>query len=436
MTLAERDHNVVWHPCAQMKDYQRFEPLPVQSACGVYVHLDDGRKLIDAYSSWWCKNLGHAHPRLMAALKAQIDQFAHVGLPHTTSKNLVEFSEKLTGMTDQLNKVLFASDGSCAVEMALKLSLHARQILGQPHKNKVISLQNAYHGETLFTMAVSDLGIYRDPYASVIPEALVIPDLPYVHSTDDPLWQDASAHWAKIEPWLLKQVDQTTAIIVEPILQAAAGMLIYSADFLQRLANFAKQHHIHLIADEIMTGLGRVGRPFACQYAGIEPDMMCLGKGLTAGVIPLSATLLTDEIYQLFYEDYQRGHNFLHSHTHSGNALAIAVALECLNTMEEEGIYERTLNLQTNMRQHFTEIADQTGRLTNIRGIGGVIAADLTVDSNCRAGFEVYQHAAKLGALLRPLANTIYWCPPLTITQKELSKLAEITSQAIASTNP
>lgn len=421
--LIERDLNIVWHPCAQMKDYQRFKPLHVKSARGVYVELEDGRQLIDAYSSWWCKNLGHGHPRLLTALTKQAKQFEHVGLAHTTSDLLVEFCEKLTGLTRTLKKVMFASDGSCAVEMALKLSLHARQVRGQEEKTNVIALENAYHGETLWAMAVTDLGTYRDPYASVLPETKFIRAIPYVNSVDDPLWKDCSSVWPELEAQLDQYAITSTAIIVEPILQAAAGMRLYSADFLKRIRLWASDNDVHLIADEIMTGLGRVGRPFACEYADIEPDIMCLGKGLTAGVLPLSATMMTDKLYDTFYDDYEQGKNFLHSHTHTGNALAIAVALECLNVLEEEGAYQQAQDLQNKMRACFP--------LGNQRGIGGVIAADLAGNPEDRLGFKCYQKAAELGALLRPLGNTIYWCPPLNVSDRELQKLAGITSNCM-----
>lgn len=423
-TLIERDLNTVWHPCAQMKDYQDFKPLPVRSARGVYVELEDGRRLIDAYSSWWCKNLGHGHPRLMAALSQQAQRFEHVGLAHTTSKLLTEFSEKLTGLTSTLNKVMFASDGSCAIEIALKLSLHSRQVTNQPDKTKIIALENGYHGETLWAMAVTDLGIYRDPYASVLPQTEFLRGIPYVNSIHDPLWRDCSSVWPALEAQLNQYAATATAIIVEPILQAAVGMRLYSADFLQRLRQWSFAHDVHLIADEVMTGLGRVGKPFACDYAGIEPDIMCLGKGLTAGVLPLSATLMTNQLYDLFYHDYKQGKNFLHSHTHTGNALALAVALECLQVLEEEGIYQQALDLQQKMRACFP--------LSNQRGIAGVIAADLMVDPDERIGFKCYQKAAQLGALLRPLGNTIYWCPPLNISEQELYQLADITKAVVS----
>lgn len=430
VTLIERDLNTVWHPCAQMHDYQAFAPLVVRSADGLYVELEDGRRLIDGYASWWCKNLGHRHPRLMQALSAQAARFEHVGLPHTTSELLVHVSERLTGMTQTLKKVLYASDGSCAVEMALKLSLHARQILGQPQKQKIITLENAYHGETLWTMAVSDLGLYRAPYESILPEPFVLRDLPYVSNRNEPLWSDASSVWPQFEAQLAPMAKSASAIIVEPILQGAAGMRLYSADFLARLRTWAAQNDVHFIADEIMTGLGRVGRPFACEYAGIEPDMLCLGKGLTAGVLPLSATLITDTIYDVFYAPYEAGRNFLHSHTHSGNALALAVALECLTVLEEEQICERTQQLEGRMMALLGGI----GGLESLRGIGGVVAADLrTSFDRPRAGFEFYQQAAQLGALLRPLGNTIYWSPPLIIHDEALQRLASITQAALQS---
>jgi adenosylmethionine-8-amino-7-oxononanoate aminotransferase len=227
-------------------------------------------------------------------------------------------------------------------------------------------------------------------------------------------------------------VDSTTAILIEPIVQGAGGMKIYSQDFLRRLRKWTQEHHIHLIADEIMTGIGRTGKMLACEHAAIEPDFICLAKGLTSGWLPLSAVLTSTEIYNLFYADYSAGKNFLHSHTQCGNALAVSVALETLNIMEEEKICTHVQMLEPMILKYMREIAETTGKLTNVRGIGAIVAADLMVkDQQRRIGFEIYQQAVKRGALLRPLGNTIYWLPPLNIEHNTLQDLKEITQAAI-----
>ena len=431
--LIKRDHQHIWHPCSQMKDYEVFKPLHIVSAKGCYLELKDGKRVIDAISSWWCKSLGHQHPRLKQALLKQMEKFEHVILANTTHEGIVELSLKLSRLIPSLNKIFYASDGSSAIEIALKMSLHARQLQGEK-RTLFVALENGYHGETVGALSVSDLGLYRAPYTPLLFESHFIASLPYVFSTEDPLWKDCSSHWMEIEKKLIPLAHQITAIIVEPIVQGAGGMKIYSQDFLRRLWKFTKQNHIHLIADEMMTGLGRTGRILACHYAEIEPDFLGLSKGLTGGFLPFSAILTTQAIYDLFYDDYQTGKSFLHSHTYSGNALAAAVALEVLNVIEEENICKQAEEVGKVMLQGMREIAEKTGRLENIRGIGAMVAADLvTKEKTKRIGFEVYQKATELGALLRPLGNTIYWLPPLNISMETLAELKEITKQAIVS---
>lgn len=430
MSIIERDLRHIWHPCAQMKDYENFPPLEIIRAQGAYLHLQDGRKMIDATSSWWCKSLGHQHPRLKVALLKQAEKFEHVMFAHTTNETIVALSEKLATLCPTLNKVFFAGDGSSAIEIALKMSLHARVINGEVQRTKFIALTNGYHGETTGAMSVSDLGIYRDAYSSIVFDVKTITP-PYVHHTNDPLWHNGELYWHHIEKQLNALAENTTAIIVEPILQAAGGMKIYSQDFLRHLSGWVTQHNIHLIADECMTGLGRTGKMLACEHANIQPDFLVLSKGLTSGWLPFSAVLTSQKIYDIFYDDYATGKSFLHSHTHSGNVLAAAVALETLNIIEEENLCARANAIGAKMYEMMQSIADSTQRLNNVRGIGAMVAADLIADSNQRAGFEVYKNAVNHGALLRPLGNTIYWVPPLNIEEQVLIELMQCTQAAI-----
>lgn len=421
----------IWHPCSQMKDYEQFPPLVIKRACGSYIELADGKKILDAISSWWCKSLGHSHPKLKKALMKQMDQFEHVIFANTTHETIANLSQVLGNLMPGLRKTFYVGDGSCAVEITMKMSVHYHFLTGKPQKTKFIALKNGYHGETCGALSVSDLGLYRDPYRSMLFEPTLIEPL-YVSGVDDPAWHDSQAHWEKIEPILQQQCEVTTAIIFEPILQGAGGMKVYSQDFLSRLERFAKKNDVHLIADEIMTGIGRTGKILSCEHAMIKPDFICLSKGLTSGWMPFSAVLTTDQIYQAFYDDYEKGKSFLHSHTYSGNALGASLALATLNVIQDERLCERSNQLQTIMRNFMQDISKQTGLLTNIRGIGALVAADLTAnDLPTRAGYKLYQEAIRLGALLRPLGNTIYWLPPLNIKDEELSKLKEITFHAI-----
>lgn len=432
-TLQTLDLQFNWHPCSQMKDYESFKPLVIERAYDSYLELSSGEKVIDAISSWWCKSLGHNHPVLKKALLTQLDKFEHTIFANTTSEVIVRLSQALAQLMPGLDKIFYTGDGSCAVETALKMSLHARMIQGDKPRNQFIALKNGYHGETAAALSVSDVGLYRDPYEAILFSPVFV-DVPYVSGSADPLWDDASDQWSRIEKQLAPYTDTTTAIIFEPILQGAGGMSVYSPDFLSRLVSWAKQHDIHVIADEIMTGIGRTGKMLACEHAKIQPDFICLSKGLTSGWMPLSAVLTSNEIYQLFYDDYEKGKSFLHSHTYSGNALAASVAVATLEIIKKENLCERANELQIIMRKFFEDIAERTGNLENIRGVGAMVAADLRLNSQQkRAGYRIYQEAVRRGALLRPLGDTIYWLPPLTISEQTLHDLNTITRQAISS---
>ncbi len=433
--LIARNLNTLWNPCSQMKDYETFPPLPIIKAKGPYLIHQNGSKILDAISSWWCKSLGHAHPRLQAALIRQAKKFEHVILANTTNEVIVELSERLTNLTTSLKKVFFASEGSSAVEIALKMATHARQIRGQLERTGIAALANGYHGETLFALAVSDIGLYRNAYEHYLPNVHFIQNIPYISSRNDQGWANSLNSWEKIELQLEKYKKNLSVVILEPIVQAAGGMRIYSQDLLVKLKKWCRENDVYLIADEIMTGFGRTGKMFACHYANIEPDLLCLGKGLTSGYLPMSAVLTTDEIYQLFYNDYESGQSFLHSHTHSGNALAAAVALESLRIIEEEGIIDQALALEEELAAGMLEVADKTRKITKVRYIGGIVAADIIADSERpRLGYEVYRKAVSLGLLLRPLGNTIYWLPPLNIKSREIKKLRDLTTKAIIAT--
>lgn len=433
-SLIERDLKHIWHPCSQMKDYETFEPIVIKKARGSYIELSNGKQVIDAISSWWCKTLGHNHPRLRKALLKQINDFEHVIFTHTTNEIIVRLSEKLAMLSSTLKRVFYAGEGASAIEIALKMSLHSRRIMGEHQKTKFIALENGYHGETVGALSVSDIGIYKESYQPMLFNVTYLDSLPYVLNKNDPLWNNCEAAWAIIKQQLDKHIDTTTAIIVEPIVQGAGGMKIYSQDFLKRVRKYCFEKNVHLIADEIMTGLGRTGKMLACQHAGIEPDFICLSKGLTAGWMPFSAVLTNESIYQTFYDDYHKGNSFLHSHTYSGHALAASIAIEVLTLLEELQLCERVLELEQWMVNAMEEIADETSRLRNIRHIGAIVAADLIVsNTQKRYGFEIYKKAVELGALLRPLGNTIYWLPPLNTDYKTIERLKDITKRAIQS---
>ncbi|HVT62400.1 MAG TPA: adenosylmethionine--8-amino-7-oxononanoate transaminase [Legionellaceae bacterium] len=425
--LIVKDLNHVWHPCTIMKNLEQHPPLIIKRAKGAYIETDQGL-LIDAISSWWCKSLGHGHPGVIAAIQHQLHQFEHVIAANTTHENRVYLAEELQAIS-QKQHVFFASDGACAIEIAIKLAVQAMSIKDQAHRHQFIALRHAYHGETLGALSVSDLGLYKEAWARLSMPCHFL-DIPYVNSIEDPLWRNAESAWKAALPYVDSLKNHVCAIIVEPIIQGGNGLRLYSADFLTRLARYAKQHDIYLIADEIMTGLGRTGEWLAGSYAQIQPDMICLSKGLTSGTIPLSCVLIDHDIYTLFYHQREPQYCFLHSHTHSGNALGIAAALATIRIIREENIIQQARDLGSYMRQCFQEVIQASGQFQNSRHIGAIVAADYSGE-HPHFSQALAQAAQKAGALLRPIDNTLYWLPPLNTSRTTIEHLADITHQAI-----
>lgn len=417
MNITDKALEYIWYPCSKMEDYQDFKPQHIKKALGSYIELNNGKRVIDAISSWWCKSLGHGHTRLQQALIEQMAKFEHVMQPHMANDVIVELSEKLAGLTTNLKKAFYASDGSTAVEIALKMSLHAQINRGEQHRKKFLALENGYHGETIAALSVSDLGKYKKPYEDLLFETKFIPNIPYVSNA-----QNQDTNWNLVENFLEENQHEVAAIILEPIVQGAGGMKIYSQHFLRKLSQWAKKYNIYLIADEIMTGIGRTGKMLACNHSDIEPDFLCLSKGLTSGMLPLSVCLTSNEIYNLFYKKDP----FLHSNTHYGNALAASVAVEVLNIFKQENIIENIAKL--NMLNKMQKIAKNTGLVSNIRFIGGIVAADLAENID---GFKFYKKAMENGAILRPIGNCLYWMPPLNSKEETIEELAYITERTL-----
>ena len=458
--IVARDLAVFWHPCSQMRDYVEFPPLVVTGARGVRMRLDDGREILDAISSWWCKALGHGHPRLAAALRAQQDAFEHVITANTTSASLVRLCERLLAAANGLprsawgptapagrlpghfGKVFLADNGSTAVEIALKMALQAQAQRGAPRRTRFVALENAYHGETAGTLSVGDLDLYAAPYRALCFPVQRLSGLPYRRGPADPAWLDAGAEWPAIEAALDAEADTLAAIVYEPVLQAAGGMLFFSPDLLRRLRAWADARGVYLIADEIAAGMGRLGAMLASHLAGgaspaALPDFAVLSKGLTAGVLPLSAVLTTDTIYGLFYGDYAEGRAFLHSNTFTGNALAVAVALAVLDVFAEDDVLGRVATMGPRLAAIVEKIAADRPYLRNIRACGMVAALDIRapdgapLDPRRRTGWHVYREAVRRGALLRPLGDTMYLFPPLTTTDGELDEMAGILGDSL-----
>ena len=453
--LIPRDLAALWHPCSQMRDYHAFPPLEVVGAQGSHLHLADGRHLIDAIASWWCKSLGHGHPRLRAALVAQAAAFEHVILANTTNAPVVRLCERLIALGNGLGpdawgphappgripgwfgKVFFAGDGSTAVEIALKLALQAQAQLGRPRRTRFAALAGGYHGETLGALSVGDCGLYKDTYAPLLFPCTMLTGLPRRSGAHDRDWQDAAAEWPAIERQLAPLGDDVAAIIYEPVLQGAGGMRLYSPDLLRRLRAWADAHDVLLIADEIASGMGRCGAMLASHLAATLPDLAVLSKGLTGGFLPLSAVLVTDRLYAAFDADHAAGKAFLHSNTYTGNALAVAVANAALDVYADEDVLGQVAQRGPSLRAGLADLARTRPGLRDVRGLGMVAAVDLrardgtALDPRARTGYRVLQEAVRRGALLRPLGDTMYLFPPLTMGEADISAMLQILGESI-----
>lgn len=411
MYWAERDLKYIWHPCSQMKDYEELPPIVIERGEGLYLYDTDGKRYADVISSWWCNLLGHCNPRINEAVKKQIDELEHVIFANFSHKKAIELCERLVKiLPDGLCKFFFTDNGSAAVEAAMKMSFQYHQQTGNPQKKRFMALADAYHGETLGALSVGGGGkcvdLYSEIYKPILLDVIRIENL-------DSMKDVFKQHGA-----------ETCALIVEPILQAAAGMKIYDAKYLKQMRKLCDEYNVHLIADEIATGFGRTGKMFACEHAGISPDIICLSKGLTGGYMPMALAVATQKIYDAFYADYTEGKAFLHSHTYCGNPLACAAAVEVLKIFEDEPI------LQTAQQNaiYFSQIIKE--KFGETRSIGLINAIDLK-PLLPRTGWQVYKKALRNGVLLRPLGDTIYFNPPLTITRAQMDEVTDIALNVI-----
>lgn len=438
--IVERDLRVVWHPCTQMKDHETLPLIPVRRGEGVWLEDFEGNRYLDAVSSWWVNLFGHANPRINAAVAEQIGQLEHVILAGFTHEPVVRLSERLVQITPAgLDHCFYADNGSSAIEVALKMSYHYWRNSGRPEKTRFINLSNSYHGETLGALAVGDVSLYKETYEPLLlkPFTVPAPDC-FDREPGENCAEVARRMFVHMEEALERHAHETCAVIVEPLVQCAGSMRMYDPVYLTLLREACDRHGVHLIADEIAVGFGRTGTLFACEQAGISPDFMCLSKGLTAGYLPLAATLTTGEVYQAFYDDYERMTAFLHSHSFTGNPLGCAAALATLDIFDSEPVLERNRTLAARMTAATAHLADHP-HVADVRQTGMILAMEMVRDKATRApypwqerrGLRVYRHALSRGALLRPLGSVVYMMPPYVITEEQIDFLAEVAAEGI-----
>ena len=420
----------VWHPCTQMQHHESIPLVPVSRGKGVWLYDEKGQRFMDAVSSWWVNMFGHSNPRINAAIKDQLERLEHVILAGFTHEPVIELSERLSKMTgENLGHCFYASDGSCAVEIALKMSFHAWRNAGKTGKDEFVCLTNSYHGETIGTLAVSDVTLYRDAYGPLLKQSHIAasPDSRLAEegeSAEDVALRAA----AELEKLLEERAEKISAVIVEPLLQCATGMAMYDPAYLRALRKLCTKYGVHMIADEIAAGCGRTGTFFACEQADIWPDFMCLSKGISGGYLPLSLVMTTDEIFDGFYsDDYTRG--FLHSHSYTGNPLACRAALATLDIFESDNVLEKNRERAQYLTDALQPLATHN-KVQHFRKLGMVWAFDAIVDNpEIAANFPRIFFSAALDQelLLRPLGNTIYMMPPYVINEEEMDILATRT---------
>jgi adenosylmethionine-8-amino-7-oxononanoate aminotransferase len=415
-----RSSAAVWHPCTQMKSLETLPLVPIARAEGVWLHDFDGNRYLDAVSSWWVNLFGHGNPRINAALRDQLNKLEHVMLAGFTHEPVVELSEKLGALTG-LGHAFYGSDGASATEIALKMSFHYWRNTGKPQKSCFVSLNNSYHGETVGALSVTDVALFKDTYAPLLRQSVQMPSPDWRLAEDGESAEEYALRCAEaLDGYLAGHHEQIAALILEPLVQGAAGMAMYHPAYLKQARALCDRYAVHLIADEIAVGFGRTGTMFACEQAGIRPDFICVSKGITGGYLPLSAVLTTDTVYQAFYDDsVTRG--FLHSHSYTGNALACRAALATLAIFEEDDILNANRGRQAKMNAALQPLCDMP--VAHLRNTGMIWAFDV-VDAPADFPHRFYQEALAHGLLLRPIGNTVYFMPPYVISDDEIAWLA------------
>ncbi|MFL6706950.1 MAG: adenosylmethionine--8-amino-7-oxononanoate transaminase [Massilia sp.] len=416
----------VWHPCTQMQHHETVPLIAVSHGRGPWLVDHDGKRYLDAISSWWVNLFGHANPRINAALREQLDQLEHAMLAGFTHEPVVRLSERLSSMTGgALGHAFYASDGASAVEIALKMSFHAWRNHGKEDKQEFVCLAGSYHGETIGALAVTDVALFKDAYGPLLRAARVVISPDARGARDGETAEDVARRAiADVEALFAERADRIAAIIVEPLVQCATGMAMHDPLYLTLLRELCDRYEVHLIADEIAVGCGRTGTFFACEQAGIWPDFLCLSKGISGGYLPLSLVLTREEVYQAFYStDIRRG--FLHSHSYTGNPLACRAALATLDIFEEDDVIAANRVKSASITAALAPLRDDA-RVANFRNKGMLWAFD-AIGADAAFSRRFFSAALEHELLLRPIGNTVYLMPPYILSDEEIALLAART---------
>ncbi|MDM0056818.1 adenosylmethionine--8-amino-7-oxononanoate transaminase [Variovorax fucosicus] len=428
----QRSLRSVWHPCTQMQRAAAVPPLPIARGEGPWLIDHEGQRYFDATSSWWVNLFGHADARINAALKDQLDRLPHVMLAGCTHAPAVELAERLSALTGGvLGHCFFASDGASAVEIALKMSFHHWRNRGRPAKREFVCLRQGYHGETLGALAVTDVAVFRDAYDPLLMRAhqVMSPDARQAAPGEAAVDVAARAA-AELQALFESRHEHIAALIIEPLVQGAAGMAMHDAAYLRTVRALCDRYEVNLIADEIAVGCGRTGTFFACEQAAIWPDFVCLSKGISGGTLPLSLVMTRDAIYEVFLDDdVARG--FLHSHSYTGNALACRAALAVLDRFEEDDVLQRNRQRAAALTAALAPLQSDP-RIEHFRQRGMIWAFDVRAPFVGERFAERFHLAGRERELLiRPIGRTVYLMPPYVLDDGLADWLAQRVMQTL-----
>ena len=438
--LEEWDKRYLWHPFTQMKDYEAQEPLIVERAEGVYLVDIHGRRYIDGVSSLWVNVHGHRHPSIDRAVREQLERVAHSTLLGLSNPPAIELAKRLVEIAPEgLTRVFYSDNGATAVEVALKMAFQYWQHKGERQRTRFISFENAYHGDTLGAVSVGGIDLFHRIFSPLLFPTYRV-KAPYCYRCPEGLQYPGCglACLRALEETLKRHHRECAALIIEPVVQGAAGMIVHPPGFLRRVRELCTEYGVLMIADEVATGFGRTGRMFACEHEGVTPDLMCVAKGITGGYLPLAATLTTEEIYEAFLGEYHEFKTFFHGHTYTGNPLACAAACANLEVFEKERTLERMATKVELLAKWLKEFWSLP-HVGDVRQKGFMVGVELVADRKTKEPFppqmkvgqKVILEARRQGVVIRPLGDVIVLMPPLAIPEGELERLVEVVHDAI-----
>ena len=438
--IVERDLDVIWHPCTQMKDHEKIPLIPIKSGKGVWLEDFDGKKYIDAISSWWVNIFGHSNGYINSKIAQQLKKLEHVLLAGFTHEPAVKLAERLITMSPaKINKCFFTDNGSSAIDAAMKMSFHFWKNIGYKKKRKFIALSNSYHGETIGSLSVSNIDLYKKTYKSLMKDTIIVPSPDCYNKKESETNKEYTTRMFSFMLDAIKKNHKSVcAVIIEPLVQCAGYMRMYHPIYLKLLRDACDEYDVHLIADEIAVGFGRTGTMFGYEQSKITPDIICLSKGITGGYLTLSTILTSNKIYNAFYDEYTKLNAFLHSHSYTANPLACTAANASLDLFEKKDIIEKNKSKSKYIKEQLM-CMNSHNNVGDIRQTGMINAVEMVKDKNKRIpfdwkerrGIKAYKYALENNVLLRPLGNVMYFMPPYVIKKNEIDHVINVMEGAI-----